>query len=382
MNKRSIISLMAISLFGSGFISINYGFSKIISFDNTSLLEALTFIMSGLMLIVLSAKVPSLIGRAAIVTKLSLGKGKWSIAALLLLLMLQKSVYAQESQSSIQLKNIEVGSSQISDSDAENFRNYFVLFKFRLAKIEEIKLWIHQYEKRDLFGSNSLQNFQLEAAPLSWLSVQAGYAQMPVGSFRIGKSFGPLYLAVGAGRDAVISRSNAIAGRLDYKSGYADFSVNFSKRLSLGLTAERGRFRDDNNLRALTPHLAISKQFGKFRIKSMIGYSERKLDHFSLYYWSPEKYREIFVAPDFQLELESFWIILNISVDRILEERFNGSAIPLRSWGFNGELSIGFGLGPGSIYLTGRYWNSGVQKFNSAYSGQILQASYELSISE
>ena len=152
--------------------------------------------------------------------------------------------------------------------------------------------------------------------------------------------------------------------------------------MSLGLTAERGKFGDDNNHRTLSPNLSLSKGFGKFRIKNVVGYSERKLEQFSLYYWSPEIYREIFVNSDLGLEADAFWIYLNFSVDRILEERFDDSVTGLRAWGINSELSVGFRLGRGSIYLTGKFWNSGVQNFNSAYSGQVFQASYELDISQ
>lgn len=382
MNKRRICACMAICTYFIGFIITNYGFSKVIVFQSDTLLEAFVFILSGLFLIILSSKLQSLMNRVSNFSKLAMQRGRWGIVASMVFLFLSTSAYAQESQTSLKLKSIELGSSQIIDSDGENFDNYFASFKIQVANIEDIKLQVHQYRKRDPFGRNSLQSFNLEATPLSWLSIQAGYSQTPVGSFKIGKSYGRLYLGFGGGRQAVISRSNAIGDRIVYKSGHVDFSLEVIENVSLGLTAERGRFGDDNNHRTLNPNLSLSKELGKFRIKNVVGYSERKLDHFSLYYWSPEIYREIFVNSDLGLEADAFWIYLNFSVDRILEERFADSVAGLRGWGVNGELSVGFGLGPGSIYLTGKFWNSGVQKFNSAYSGQVFQASYELDISE
>jgi hypothetical protein len=337
--------------------------------------------MSGLFLIVVSSKIQSLMSRiTTILAQPSLGARSWRIAASVFFLFYFASAHAQEQQSGIRLKNVELGSSLISDSDGENLNNYFALFKLQIANIDEVKVWVHQYGKRDLYGRNSLQSFKVEMAPWSWLSMQAGYALMPVGSFHIGKSLGRFYLGFGAGRETVISRSNAIADRIDFKAGYFDFSVDIFKEVSLAFTAERGRFGDNNNRSTFSTSLAFYKQFGKFRIKYTTGYSARKLDHFSVYYWSPEVYREIFLAPDIGLELDSIWIYLNLSVDRILEERSFGNVVGLRSWGVNGELSLGVGLGPGRIYFTGRYWNSGVQKFNSAYSGKIFQVSYELSI--
>lgn len=376
MVQRIMVSSFAGFTFISGFICTNFGLMKILAWNHDVWFESLQIMMSGLLLIVISAKTNS------ILKYLDLRMVKRFTAPWLIVMLFNNAAHTQEKQSGFELKNIELGSTQMTDSDAETYRNYFALLRFRFASVDEIKLWIHQYKKQDWFGSQSLQRVLIDVAPVSWLNITAGYNQMPVGSFRLGMNLGWFHLALGGSRDAVVSRSNAILDKIDQRSAYSELSVVLPLKLRFEVTVGRGRLGDDNNLKTFAYGLSASREYGKFRFNLNTGYGERILEHFSQYYWSPEIFREIYFAPDFGLEMNSVWIYLNVSIDRILEERYTGDQRGIKNWGANGEISLGYTLGPGSMYLTARYWNSAVQQAISSYRGTSLQASYELRLNK
>jgi hypothetical protein len=378
MKMQKTIPMLAGSLFVLGFAVTNYGFARTVAFDGRFELEACAAIVLGLALIVLSARTNRLLERLSALAHTTPRVRRKVAVTTGLLLMLSLPAQAQEPQPGFRIRNVEFGSTRLEDSDSEVFRMYFTSVELQIAGIEEAKLWLRQNGKRDRYGDERLRSFVLEVSPASWLSVSAGYAHMPVGSFRVGMNLGLVHLAVGAGREAVTARANAIADRIDERSVYADLSVRLPFEASFGATVGRSRFGDGNRLRTFTTGLSTSRSNGPFRLSLLVGYGVRELDRFSPYYWSPEVYREVYVAPDLGLETDAFWIYLSVSIDRILEERDRSNPLPQRNWGGNGEISVGINVGPGSVYLTGRYWNAGLQRAGSAYSGKILQASYKV----
>ena len=380
MKPQRITTAFAVSAFGLGFVSIYYGFEQMITRGGLIiLLQAVGHISLGLSLIFLSAKADMLLRLVPAVSRTVIGNGRRMMYLLFLLLFSLSPLFAQEAPSlGVKMNSLEVGSTLVTDSDSEQFSSYFSLFKMRVAGVDDVKLWIRQSRKQDRFGDQSLLDFWVENSPVRWLSFKVGYQQMPIASVRLGKNLGRLHVAVGATREAIISRSNALNDRIDHRSAYLDVSYNLTDRINFGVSASRGRFGDGNYLTIKNGKVSYSNQFNKLRFLLTTGYSDRLLDRYSIYYWSPEVYREVYIAPDFGLVFDSFWIYVNFSADRILEERYTGSDKGTQSWAANGEISSGYRIGPGSIYVTLRFWNSGVQRPNEAYSGRIMQVSYEL----
>lgn len=150
----------------------------------------------------------------------------------------------------------------------------------------------------------------------------------------------------------------------------------------LDVTFEKGIFGDENNLHTFKAGLSYHKEFEKSTFSQKAGYSQRTLDRFSDYYWSPEDYQEIFISPELSIVVDPFRIWLNASAVKVLKEQFTASADEGGNWGFSGELSLGFKLGPGDLYLTGRYWDGLAKQGNDAYSGTGVQASYEVPLSK
>ncbi len=377
--KQHMVHLFSYFSFGWGFIALNVGFSGLFHGDgivpgNFCLLNA------GLLAIFLSARADLLfqLVHSVFQHRSQIQKPVSAMGGLLLLLLLPLQAYSSAGVAGIQ--NVEMGTTYIKDSSGEKYQSNFALLKFRIANRDNMRLWIRQIQKDDPWGSAGLYAVHMEMAPSRWIGLSLGYQQMPVGTIRLAKEVGPFYLAIGGGREAVLSRANAISDRIDLITGYVDISIRLRDHLSLSTSIGQGRFGDQNGLRTFTSMLTHSRNLGAIKLTLHAGYSQRLLDDYSPYYWSPVAYREFFLAPDLGLELNGFWIYLNLSVDRILEERYAGDTTGLTSWGANGELSLGYRIGPGYLYLTGRAWNSGIERATSGYRGQILQVSYELEL--
>ena len=382
MVQRIVISGLALLNFSTGFIMISYGFGNILTLDPDSSLVALLYTIFGLFLIFLSAKIHNILKFLLLQKYLNLRIIKLNISLFMILLFTFSFAYAQEKPSGLQLKNIEFGSSQIKDSEAEFYRSYFTLFKFRAVKMEDLKLWVRWFEKKDRFGNESRQSFLLEMTPRTWLSFSMGYNQMPVSSVKFSIDLGRFHLDLRGSREAVISRTNAISQGIDLLSGYVEITASLSKDLYLSFSTSRGLFGDDNKIKSSSFTLITESQANNLNFTLYTGYGERILNHYSDYYWSPNIYREIYLAPEIGFEINSFWLDLTFSIDYILEEHYSGDLNGLSSWGGNGEISLGYKIGPGYLYLTGRYWNSSIQRANIAYSGTIFEASYEVIVNK
>ncbi|NOX38160.1 MAG: hypothetical protein GXO78_11565 [Calditrichaeota bacterium] len=377
--KQHVVHLFSYFSFGWGFIALNLGFSGLFNGDGITLGD-FCLLNAGLLAIFLSARADLLfqMAQSAFQHRNATRKQVSAIGGLLLLLILPLQAHSAPLDAEVQ--NVEMGTTYIKDSSDEQYRSNFALLKFRMADRDNIRLWIRQIQKSDPWGSSGLYAVQMEMAPFRWMGLSVGYQQMPVGTIRLAKELGPLHLAIGGGREAITSRSNAIADRIDLVSAYVDASIRLLDNVSLSTSIGQGRFGDQNTLRTFTSMVSHSRNLGPIKLTLHAGYSQRMLDDYSPYYWSPVAYREFFLAPDLGLELNGFWIYLNLSVDRILEERYAGDATGLTSWGANGEISLGYRIGPGYIYLTGRAWNSGIERATSGYRGQIFQVSYELDL--
>lgn len=381
MQRKKLIMFSYLN-FGSGFIFTNAGFARVISPDQPFSITGIFFIILGLLLIFLSGRSDRLFALARTRSrKIAPGRKRLTVTGLFMLFLLAP-ISAESSPLDWGLRNVEVGSSRLSDSDPAVLQTNFALLKFHRDDSELFKLKIRQTRITDLFGDQNIYRFTVISSPAKWLGFTAGYEQMPVGTLQLAAGLGPLHLAIGGGREALTTRSNAIADKIDLRSGYFDVSLPLPGQLSLSASLGAGKFGDGNKLRNLNTSISIYRKFSKFSTNYSLGYSQRFLDDFSIYYWSPNVYRELSFSPEIGFETDGFWLYLDLAVNRILEERYAGDAVGLRSWGANGELSMGYRMGPGYLYLTGRFWDSGVQRPGSGYRGRTLQFSYELSLND
>ncbi len=366
--------------FVCGFIFTNVGFARVISPDKPFSSTGMIFILLGLLLIFLSGRSDRLFALVRSRSPRIVTSRKRLTATGIFILFLLAPFSANSSPLNFGLRNVEAGSSHLRDSDQEVMRTNFALLKFYRQDGELFKLNIQQTRITDLFGDQNIYRFMAITSPVEWLGLTAGYEQMPVGTVRLAAGLGPLHLAIGGGREALTTRTNAIADQIDLRSGYFDVALPLPGQVTLSASIGAGKFGDGNRLRNLNASMAIYHKFSKFSTNYSLEYSQRLLDNFSIYYWSPNAYRELSFSPEIGFETDGFWLYLDIALNRILEERYAGDAVGLRSWGANGELSMGYRMGPGYLYLTGRLWDSGVQRPGSGYRGRTLQFSYELSL--
>ncbi len=372
---------MAYFSFTWGITALFIGFHQLTTGSWGDFWNALLYLNLGLVAIFVSGRISQLLPtpqsrpqRAFTTTRRRMSTTAFGL--LLLLLPLNTTGWS----SPVEFRNVEFGTTYIQDSGGEQFQNHFALLKLRYGNEKLMKLWLQQTNKSDPWGKDGLLNFRLETSPADWIGLQLGYQQMPVGSIRLAQSLGRFHFAIGGGREAILSRSNAIADKIDLVSGYLDVSVSLPWELRLVTSVGGGKYRDGVLQRSFSAMISRYQEFGRFKLTLHTGYSQRLLSTYSPYYWSPEAYREFFIAPDIGIELNGFWLYVNLSVDRILEERYTGDTTGITGWGANGEVSFGFRAGPGYLYITGRAWNSGIQRYTSGYRGTILQMSYELSL--
>ncbi len=379
MQQKKLIMFSYIN-FGSGFIFTNIGFARVISPEEPFSFTGVIFIILGLLLIFLSGRSDRLFAMARSRSRrIAAGRKRVTVAGLFLLFMLAP-MSADSSPLDLGLRNVEVGSSHLSDSDQEVMRTNFALLKFHQADNELFKLKIQRTRITDIYGDNRLYRFTVISSPADWLGFTAGYEQMPVGALRLATGLGPLHVALGGGREALTTRTNAIRDQIDLRSAYLDVSLPLPGQFSLSTSAGMGKYGDGNNIRNLSASISAYRKFSKVSMNYSFGYSQRLLDDFSIYYWSPNAYRELSFSPEIGFETDGFWLYLDLAINRILEERYARDTTGLRSWGATGELSLGYRVGPGYIYLTGNVWDSGVQRPGSGYRGRTFQFSYELSL--
>lgn len=379
--KRRAHQWMAYFNFSGGITALFVGFHLLTVGSWDEIWNALLYLNLGLIAIFTSGRLSQLIPSETITGHQQVEKprGRVSTTVLgifLLVLSLQQHSLARP----IELGNVEFGTTFIRDSGGEQYQNHFSLLKFRYGNQRLLKFWVQQTRKADPWGNAGLLNVRMETSPTEWFGIQLGYQQMPVGTVRLAHSVGGFHIAIGGGREAILSRSNAIANKIDLLAGYVDVTVALPLDFSLATSFGRGRYGDGIQQQVFSAMISRHQEIGRIKLTLHTGYSQRLLSNYSPYYWSPEAYREFFIAPDVGIEGNGFWLYINLSLDRILEERYTGDARGITGWGANGEISLGFRAGPGYLYLTGRAWNSGIQRYTSGYRGTILQMSYEIGL--
>jgi len=277
------------------------------------------------------------------------------------------------------IESVEIGRQLAMDSDRIIRKTSFTKIQLQLGPLQEAALWIRRLHLKDTSGTIGSQEITLNARSGDWLAFKVGYERFPVWQVRIAWEAKGLRMALGHRREAVKQRLVSLLDSiyLDQWTGGLSLSL-IRDHLWLNLEGAAGRYRDHNRLTAHSFSLRGETRISFLKLLPGVGYYTRLLDRYSPYYWSPKVYRELFVYADIAREAENYWIWLSLSVTRVLQEQYDSPADHYRMTGLAGELSMGYRVGPGHLYLTARLWDSGAFRRAEFYRGQVLEISYEL----